>query len=171
MQKRDIKVLSVSKSTLQSLIERPKKSSGFQTGEFTGFSRRRAQVTVRLGDESRRHFVRCAVVAADCAKTIYILHSGMTVFESAGMTFFENLETGQKNLGVNKTILPHVYIWLFPFPRLFQEQRLNIHSLPFQGLANVRRLRPLFPGLRIIFPIVIEDLIDPLAQFRVLNRK
>ena len=42
MQKRDIKVLSVSKSTLQSLIERPKKSSGFQTGEFTGFSRRRA---------------------------------------------------------------------------------------------------------------------------------
>ena len=44
MQKRDIKVLSVSKSTLQSLIERPKKSSGFQTGEFTGFSRRRAQV-------------------------------------------------------------------------------------------------------------------------------
>ena len=43
MQKRDIKVLSVSKSTLQSLIERPKKSSGFQTGEFTGFSRRRAQ--------------------------------------------------------------------------------------------------------------------------------
>ena len=51
MQKRDIKVLSVSKSTLQSLIERPKKSSGFQTGEFTGFSRRRAQLLTR-GDLS-----------------------------------------------------------------------------------------------------------------------
>ena len=49
MQKRDIKVLSVSKSTLQSLIERPKKSSGFQTGEFTGFSRRRAQIPTAGG--------------------------------------------------------------------------------------------------------------------------
>jgi len=48
---------------------------------------------------------------------------------------------------------------------------LGVYRLPFQRSAKIAALQSLFPGFYIVLPIAGDDLIDPLAQLRIVDRK